>query len=105
MSFSSSMTRICLGGILRILVARNGSEQADDVRFEIGGTGAALGQELRCAEPEAGLIGAAEVTRRIDEKRHVAEIRASPKSLDHGEAVDVGEAEIEHDQRRLDAFA
>src|SRR3954451_1415403 len=105
MSFSSSMTRICLGGILRILFGRNGSEEADDLRFEIGGTAAALGQELRCAEAEAGLVGAAEVARRIDEQRHVAQIGASPESLDHRKAVDVREPEVEHDQRRLDAFA
>src|SRR3954454_18485663 len=105
MSFSSSMTRICLGRILRILFGGNSSEQADDLRFEIGRTAAALGQELRCAEPEAGLIDAAEVARRIHEKRHVAEIGLSPESLDHREAVDVRQAEIEHDQRRLDAFA
>src|SRR5436309_600245 len=105
MSFSSSMIRICLGGILRIPFGRQRAEEANDVPFEIGGTAAALGQELRCAEAEAGLIGAAEVARRIDEKRHAAEIGAPAETLDDREAVDVGQAEVEHDEGWLVAFA
>src|SRR5688572_1718948 len=48
--------------------ARDCVEQPDQVLFKIGQTAPALRQELRGAEPKAGLIGVSDIQRRVDQQ-------------------------------------
>src|SRR5436190_4217341 len=101
MSFSSSMTRICLGGILLFLVpVRHRCKQGKDAAFKIGDAAAALGQKLCGAEAETRLIGTSDIQRRVDEKRDLVQRRAFAERANDREAVDVGKAEIQDDQTR-----
>src|SRR4051794_39526088 len=101
MSYSSSMTRICLGGMLRVLFRCRRFDQPDHVSFEVGQAAPALGEELRRSEPETGLVGASDIDCRVDQKRDVLERGALPKRIDDGEAVNIREAEVEDDETRL----
>src|SRR5258708_40322854 len=92
-------SRLC--GILCVLCVRDGLEQPDDVVFEFGETAPALGQDLRRAEAQAGLVGAPDVERRIDEQSDVAESRAFAKGVDDRETIEVGEAEVQDEEARL----
>jgi len=61
---------------------------------------ATFGPGIRGPEAEAGLIGAPDFERRVDEDRDARESRVFAQRVDDGEAAHVGEPGIEDDQIR-----
>src|SRR5712692_6694407 len=102
MSFSSSITRSCLGGMLHLFrTVRDVLQQPDYVLFELGQTASTLRQELGRPHAKPRPIHASDIQRRVDEKGDAPKGRTFSQRADHRVAVHVGKDEIEEDQTRL----
>src|SRR5436305_1634759 len=72
-------------------------------RLELFDRHAALGDEFGRAEAEPLLLGAGGLARGVDQQWYAGQERPLADPVDHGEAVQLGEGQIENEQRR-DAF-